>query len=301
MNHSYRRYNVYQPSRQRNTSSRPSKPARRLSRKLQYFLAALILIAGLGLYIDHSHKAAAREAALAAELARQEKQKKFADDVRLLIAENERIDISVSAIDLKSGTVQNIGLKSPMIAASTGKLLTACLYLDRVEKGKQEMNAPVSWFSGRDGLWQLINRSNNIVWEELNDRFGDASLTAYAKKIGMKNYDVEQNMLTTQDMATLLHKLYTNELLNRKNTDYLLSLMQKTNYEDFMSPAVPKNLKFYHKVGVLDDRVNDAAIISDSSNGVALVVFTNGNGIYNWDTRAEIIQEITRLAVSAYL
>lgn len=295
------KYSVYQPTNRRQRARRDSEPSKPILGKLLVCLLVVLCVLGIGFYINHSAHAAARAAALAAQAARLQDQKNFAAGVKSLISANDKLQISVTAIDLKSGETQSVGAQTPFNAASTTKLLTAILYLREVEQGRRNLNTGITWYSGPEALRQLINRSNDAVWTELNDELGSEKLESFARSIGVMDYDFDANSTSSKSMATLLQKLYKGQLLSTKNTNTLLSYMQETNYENFIPPAVDKELKLYHKVGLVEDYVHDAAVISDGQNDFVLVIYTNGNGTYNWGQRAELMQEITKFALPAYL
>ena len=56
-----------------------------------------------------------------------------------------------------------------------------------------------------------------------------------------------------------------------------------------------------HKVGEDDDDVHDAAIITNGQHYVILVIFTDGNGVYDWGARAQLMQTVAREVSAAYL
>ena len=80
-----------------------------------------------------------------------------------------------------------------------------------------------------------------------------------------------------------------------------LSYLSQANYRNYIVAAVPAGDQVYHKVGINDDTLNDAAIIKQGDKYVVLVIFTNGNGNYDLDHRGQLTQDITRQATAAYL
>jgi len=72
----------------------------------------------------------------------------------------------------------------------------------------------------------------------------------------MSNYHSEGNTGSPSDIAVLLEKLYTNELLNSGNTRRLLSYMQNASESQYIPTAVPEGSKVYHKAGYLQDRAH---------------------------------------------
>ena len=76
--------------------------------------------------------------------------------------------------------------------------------------------------------------------------------------------------------------------------------MKQANYRQYMVPAIPSYDTIYHKIGLYNDNVNDAAIITGDNQVISLVIFTNGNGTYDWPDRAILMQQITKAFLTYY-
>lgn len=300
MKQRYKNFSVHQPTTRRQTNVYDSPPLSRSSR-LYVGLAVVILLFGAVFYINHTVQAGNQKAETAENLKRTKKQAIFKDRVTGIVLANKSIDISVSTIDIKSGEGISIGDTSPMLAGGTASLITAVNYLNQIENGEIAPGSTVEGFKTLEAVRQLINRGDEKIWLELNNQLNSTAAAEYAQRAGADDYDVNKNRISTKSMAALLQKLYSGQLLNSRNTSALLSYMQNTNYENFIPPALDKNIKIHHIAAVVDDTVNDSAVIDDGKNKFILVIFTNGNGAYDWDGRAKIMQKITELAVRAYL
>jgi len=284
--------------------NRPSQPSLQRPKKPSLKLVACLLVALLavgGFLKLNDHVKAVDHAQTVASRAHQEQlQGAFGSSVNQLIAANPAISFSVSTIDLSGGVSQHFGVSDPMEAASVGKLLTAAVFLEEVEKGHASLSAELGGETSQAQLRQLIQQSDDNAWELFNDALGHDTLLAYAQNHHLDSYNVSDNTIGTDDVARLLRDLYQGQLLNAAHTKLLLSYMQNTNYEDFITPAVPSYDKIYHKVGLVDDNVNDAAIITSHDQAFVLVIFTDGHGTQDWDSRAALIQKITTQALKTY-
>lgn len=211
-----------------------------------------------------------------------------------VISKNSDIDFEVAVTDLNNGSQLSFGQSGPMTAASVSKVMTATDFLSQVELGNESLGETLEDgnTAGYD-LQQMIVVSDDTSWDSLNDELGYTQLQSYANNIGLSSYDYETNTLSAQDTATLFSELYQGKLLNHSDTQLLLGYMQQANYRNLIIPAVPSSDTVYHKVGEYDDNVNDAAIITNGKQTIVLVIFTNGNGIYDWSDRATMIQSIT--------
>lgn len=279
--------------------SPPSSPQRSLLRRM-FFMLALVAIGLLVFKLGSQVKTADHAAALAANEHRQTQRQAFANTANKVINSNPGITFSVAAIDLNTNSQQVFGSTDPMEAASVGKLLTAALFLHETENRQASLGQTIGDGNAKDELQLLIQQSDDTAWQYFNDFLGHAALQDYAQSLGLASYDVDANSISTTDVAKLLRQLYLGHLLDARDTHLLLSFMTNTNYEDIVTPAVPTGDKIYHKVGLIDDNVNDAAIITSGQKSLVLVVFTDGHGAQNWDQRAGMIQQIAAACIQAY-
>lgn len=205
----------------------------------------------------------------------------LSQEINALLDQYSTMDVSVSIADISTGKTFQYGDDAGYVAASVTKLITACLYLHEVESGNASMTTVIDGTSANDLLQALIVNSDNTAWTSLNNYLGATALSNYASSIGMASYDESTNLITSQDIALLLTKLYKQQLLNSSNTNLLLSYMQQANYASYIPAAVSSSITVYHKAGVLDDRFHDAAILYDGTHAYVLVIFSKTSGAYN--------------------
>jgi len=218
-------------------------------------------------------------------------------NINALIGSNNQYQIGVSLIDISSGQTQTFGSNIPFEAASTGKIITACAFYHEVETGTADLNESMGDYTAQFQLQEMINDSDNSSWQLLVDAIGDQELQTYATSIGV-TYDEPNNTLTPQAMATLLSKLYSGSLLNKTDTDQLLSYMQNTNDEELIPAALPSSVTVYHKYGLLDDELHDASILVDGGKAYVFVVYTkDSEGVQTNDPRVDIIHQLTKTVV----
>jgi beta-lactamase class A len=282
--------------------SRPEiKSSKRRPGKLRVLLIVTMLFlmaAGHLLWTQHVSAQTAARQAQAAVAAR--KAEIFAGQVGALLAANPDLTISVSTISPTNG-LQQYGSNGTFDAASTAKLLTATDFLSHVEQHTASLNQAIDGQNAEYLLRIMLVNSDDSAWADLNDYLGHDDLEHYASGLGITDYDADDNTLSSNDIAVLLNKLYDRQLLNAADRSLVLNYMSQANYRNFIVAAVPSGDTVYHKVGEDVDNVHDAAIISNGEQSFVLVIFTNGNGTYNWDARAQLMQAITQDAISAYL
>jgi beta-lactamase class A len=279
---------------------RPKRSSRGFITRLPLWLAVLAIGFGLFKIIDQVHSAQ-RASALEAAAQRRATQSSIQMTLSSINNQNPGITFSVSVTNLSDDTSFSLGSHQAMPAASVGKLISAAFYYHKVERGQSSLGQQLDGVNASQLIKAMINQSDDNAWLTLNDFLGHSSMTGYAHSIGLASYEADSNTISTADVARLLGQLYTGRLLNAEHTRQLLGYMQNTNYEDFISRALPRGDVIYHKVGLADDNVNDAAIIAHSGRAVVLVIFTDGHGTQNWSDRALMMQQLAKKVIADYL
>lgn len=226
----------------------------------------------------------------------------LSDTVRSIIANNNDLDIGVTITDVQTNKSYHWGETASYTAASLGKIITACAYLNQVEQGSQNLNDDIEGLSGREQLTRLITNSDNDAWAALNDQLTADGIEAYAASIGLSGYAPDTNLLTSSDIADVLAKLYQGSLLDKNNTAFLLSLLKNANMRDYIVAAIPSGTTVYHKVGYLDDRLNEAAIITRNNRSYVLTIFskTTSGDEYDFSRGGDVFGAITKASLQAF-
>jgi beta-lactamase class A len=215
-----------------------------------------------------------------------------------IIDANGGYQIGVALIDLSDGAVHEYGVKEAFVAASTAKVLAAAAFYHLVESGKASLDDQLGDWTAGFQLREMIQDSDNDSWSLIMGAVGHQELTDYAAALGV-GYDPQNNTLTPAEMAGILSALYSGTLLDTDHTAQLLSYMQDTNNETLIPAAVPADIGVFHKYGLLDDELHDAAILSRGASTYALVIYTKGDGEEDIPQRTEIIHELTRAVTGA--
>lgn len=223
------------------------------------------------------------------------------NSINSVIQNNPDVTFGISINNLNDGSQLNFGQTGPMLSASVSKILTATDFLKQVELGNESLNETLEdGNTASADINSMITVSDDSAWEALNDEVSYSQLQAYASQLGLNSYDAQTNSLSPSDTSNLFALLYEGKLLNTADTRLVLSYMYYANYRTFIIPAIPSQDTVYHKVGELNDDVNDAAIITNGKQTIVLSIYTDGNGSYDWTTRATLIQQITKAVLSYY-
>jgi beta-lactamase class A len=284
------------------------KPRRRAKRGIA--LTAAFVIVVLGSLAAKSLLPSLQAKAHGASLSALQLVKKPAPVNQALIASqinriigNSSLEVGVSVIDLTDNQRYDYGLgDTEYIAASTTKLLSASLFLHDVEQGQYNLGQSLDDTTAQTEMQKMIVVSDDDAWVAFNDLLGHPALLQYAQSLGMNSYDPDNNTITSDDLALLLARLYQGKLLDSQHTNLLLGYMAKADYTQYIGSAIPQGTKFYHKVGYLDDRVMDAAIIDNGKHPYVLVIFTKDPSGVSYDQGAgqQAFHDITAATLSAF-
>lgn len=195
--------------------------------------------------------------------------------------------------NLETDTVIDINGDKQMHAASIGKILVAVCALEKIQNSKLRENI-------LPDIKLMINISDNNAWDRLNDTLGFNYLDTCAKSYHMAGTWVFDNLSTAKDTGELLNSIYAENILNSTYKTQLLSFMQNTENERFISKSIPKGITFYHKAGTFEGEVHDAAIV-EAKTPYILVIFTNDtSGSISWAARESIINNISKKVYEFY-
>jgi beta-lactamase class A len=309
----YRSQYYYSSSKIKHNQAKSPKKGPRLLKKILVLIVIALVVIGIHMSLDHKNNPISAVSTSIKKVLKSPTPSPSAtpgpssqaiaamsNSINGVINANSNIDFDVSLIDLNTGKQESYGQDQPMTAASVGKLITAGDFLNEVEKGSQSLTETVGGYSAEYELQQMIVVSDDTAWANLNNLLTYPQLQTYASTIGINDYNSVNNTFTAQDTAHLLELLYNNKLLNASDTQLLMGYLKQANYRQYVVPAIPAEDTIYHKIGLYTDNVNDATIITHGNQAFVLVIFTNGNGAYNWPARAQMMQQIAKAALLCY-
>lgn len=306
----------YSPGRQSGQPRiTPPKRQNRHSRRLLFISITLLLSLAGWFIMQNKSDSNDASAANGAQKAAAEAQPKEPEVPKTTLTEMETaingvitkatdVDISAAIIDINSGTLYHYGLPNTVVftGASVGKLITATAYLHGVEEGTYSMDRVVNGQSASANLQKMIVNSDNDAWHALNNVITYKGLETYAASaMSITDFDSSDNTFSPDDIARLEQLLYQHKLLNNDNTALLLSYMSQANRTDFIKPAVPTLITFYHKAGWLVQHNHDAAIIDDGKNPYVLVIFTKAHTTGTANTHSTEMQAITKATIAHFI
>ncbi len=129
-----------------------------------------------------------------------------------------------------------------------------------------------STYTAKDLAKLAIILSDNAATNEIVDLVGKENVENHIKKLGLENTTFKHKMMikagkgpnltTTKDIASLLEKLYKNELPSSKD---IVNILIETKLRDRIPKHIPNDIKIAHKTGSLQKAVHDVGIIYTSN------------------------------------
>lgn len=203
--------------------------------------------------------------------------------LRELVAAEPNLKISIYIEFLNTGANINLLPEERFIPASLSKLPIAIATLGTIERGiwtldqvftleKEDIfsvssdiyDEPIGTkFTARKLLEDLIVRSDNTAYRILLRNLPGSEISGLAEAIGLDNLFDTNGEVTTKEYSRLMRSLYTANYLSRENSQYLLELLDKAEFKDFLRSPVPEEVSFPHKFGAgLDNHTyNDSGIV----------------------------------------
>jgi beta-lactamase class A len=295
------RHSYYGPKRK--TKPRRTFKKFLVTAKVIALLILIIFIARSFLSLQSKIKSVSASPKVAAKAPAAINQTLMTSQINQVIS-GSNLEIGVSVIDITTGVRYDYGLgDTQYIAASTTKLLSAALFLHDVEQGQASLNQPLGGSTAQTEMRKMITISDDNAWLDFNTLLGHPALNAYAQSLGMNSYDPDNNTITPDDLAVFLARLYQGKLLNSQHTSLLLGYMSNADYPQYIGGVIPSGVKFYHKIGYLNDRIMDAAIIDNGKRPYVLVIFTknpSGAAYYNQSTGRQVFHTITTTTLNTF-
>lgn len=212
-------------------------------------------------------------------------------------------DLGVAAVDLKTGKRYELGGTRQFDAASTQKISFAAYLYHLATNGDINLDAkvtipaadvqhygtgPLQYKSGpltytyRQLTEVMLKQSDNTAAFELAKKLDAAKIQDYVSQLGLTHTSVKDNTTTPDDMLILMQKLYAGKLASPTLSDELRSYMTNTDFEDRLSPGLPKDAKLIHKTGdAFDGGVHDVGFVEYKNHAYAVSVFTRHVDINN--------------------
>jgi len=143
----------------------------------------------------------------------------------------------------------------------------------------------------------LINSDNTAQLMLLRnlDQIDQNELFKVHEYLGLLDFFTEDGKISAKKYSPILRSLYSASYLTVENSGKILQLMSESNFNNFLTAGLPKNVKLAHKIGVNDEEnvYLDAGIVYPTSRPFILIVMVKN---YDLIKTQEIIKDISQKA-----
>ncbi|MCX8008804.1 MAG: class A beta-lactamase-related serine hydrolase [Patescibacteria group bacterium] len=219
--------------------------------------------------------------------------------IKIMEAMDESIpEYSIRIEDFVSSFELSMGNSSSYIGASIHKLPIMVAVYKAIQEGKLRLDQKVLFkeehrqdygtgtlryqqsgkeYTIKDLLTFMIKKSDNtaayiLAHTVLNMRDIQTTINSY----GLTETYMTENTTTNKDIALLLRKLFSGNLLNSILTRDALELLYHTDFEDRLPALLPNTARVYHKVGTTIAGLHDVGVVVSPRSIYYIGIFTRG-------------------------
>ena len=158
----------------------------------------------------------------------------------------------------------------------------------------------------------MITQSDNAAANILIDFLGFDTLSAYFKKMGLKNTNIarkmmdfkerregEENYTTAGDMAYLLERLYYKKFLNKDVSEKCLELLGQQKINDRIPRKLPRGTFVVHKTGLERHVCHDVGIVFANKGNFLICVLAKHENRFAKPTK-KFISDVTLLTYNYF-
>lgn len=216
----------------------------------------------------------------------------------LVSASGASVGITLIELGGSNSLVWSYGGGAVFTAASTYKLPALMMMAQNIAAGQTDPNGVVcyedddyesGWFDDYDDgacftrnelAWRAGNKSDNTAGHMLvRDLGGSDALNAWAAAHGATSSAFfAGNTTTSNDLAALWAAEAKGQLGGSAAQAWLYPLLTATATENGVPAGAGRGATVVHKTGILDQEVNDAALVQAGDRSYVLTVMTDGLG-----------------------
>ena len=191
--------------------------------------------------------------------------------------------ISIYFEYLNTGANISINQDLRVFPASLVKVPLAMAVMKKIERGEWQLhNELVLMGDDRDYEWgdvhkrpigtriaieelleEMLISSDNTAFRMLYRNLSFDELQDVLVALGLEDLFNEEGKITAKEYTRLFRALYTSSYLNRENSQRLLDILGRTEYDEYLGQGIPDKVPFVHKIGENEDAnvVLDAGIV----------------------------------------
>jgi beta-lactamase class A len=105
-----------------------------------------------------------------------------------------------------------------------------------------------------DLVHKMLTDSDNTAYFSLLRNMDAEEMSAIYKHLGLNNFLGEEGKISAKRYSVLLRSLYNSTYLSDNNSQRILSYLEETSFNNFLSSGIDEGVKFAHKFGISDER-----------------------------------------------
>lgn len=98
-------------------------------------------------------------------------------------------------------------------------------------------------------LQMSLSESDNTAMAILLRNVGERELDSVVDALGLEKLFNENGAISAKEYSRILRSLYSASYLNRENSEYLLTLLDSSTFNDFITYGLEEQISFPHKYG----------------------------------------------------
>lgn len=170
---------------------------------------------------------------------------------------------------LKTGSNITVNPDLKIWPASLAKLPVAMATMKKVESGAWDLSTMIKLEEkdadtvGNPGIEKEIGRSydikfllerlllqsDNTAYRMLTKNFINNEINEISEQVGLEELVIQGGKISAKDYTRLLRVLYIASYLNEEHSQFILELMQESEFSNFIRAGLPKEVPFSHKWG----------------------------------------------------
>lgn len=237
------------------------------------------------------------------------------NDLRRIASNTDDANISIYFEVLNTGANISINQDLRFVPGSLIKLPTSMAVLKKIEAGEWSLEDEFilyeedknnkfgdmhkypegSKFKISELLDKLLIDSDDTAHKILYRNVKEQQFNSVLSSLGLEELFDENYYITAKEYSRIFRSLYTSSYLTRKYSQYLLELLTKSNFNNYLRKGLPDIVTFSHKTGIHVPRNTylDSGIVYIPNRPYILTVIVNANPGKDQKTAEKIMEEIS--------
>lgn len=156
-------------------------------------------------------------------------------------------------------------------------------------------------FTVQELLEEMLVRSDNTAYNILVRNVPLSQIDAVKEGLGLDLLFDESGRVSPKEFARVFRALYTASYLNRSNSQYLLAMLDRAEFTEFLREPVAATIPFPHKFGIQPEAAtfNDAGIVYVPDRPYLIVVMMRGveSDSYNREHVPRLMHAISNMSL----